>query len=171
MYNDHYRFSAAEVQKMKDSIGRVEKGVSLDDPSRHTKWINHMAPRLYAARKLLKDTGVMIVSIDEHELPRLWMLMEEMFQEKNRLATLIWERSRKNDAGYISEGHEYMLVWAKDKGALDAKMKEMAILPAWEGSKGKWRRRKEGVDEVLIAYADLKAKYSGGGIFQKFNSN
>ena len=66
-----------------------------------------MAPRLWAARKLMKHTGVLIVSIDEHELPRLWMLLEEMFGEKNRLATLIWERSRKNDASYISEGHEY----------------------------------------------------------------
>ncbi|MBT2559565.1 hypothetical protein J7E24_17415 [Hymenobacter sp. ISL-91] len=154
-YNDHYRFSPAEVQKMKDAIGRVEKGVSLDDPSRHTKWINHMAPRLYAARKLLKDTGVIIVSIDEHELPRLWMLMEEMFQEKNRLATLIWERSRKNDASYFSEGHEYMLVWAKDKNALDAKMKEMAALPAWSSIKGKWREPKPGLEPFVEEFERL----------------
>lgn len=159
MYNDNYRFSAAEVAKLKDAVGRVEKGVSLDDPSRHTKWINHMAPRLYASRKLLKDTGVIIVSIDEHELPRLWMLMEEMFQEKNRLATLIWERSRKNGASYISEGHEYMLVWAKDKAALDEKMKRMAALPNWEGSKGKWRKRKDGADEILTAYAEAKLQF------------
>ena len=92
-------------------IGRVEKGISLDDPSRHTKWINHIAPRLWAARKLLKYTGVLIVSIDEHELPRLWMLLEEMYGEKNRLATLIRKRSRKNDASYISEGHEYILAF------------------------------------------------------------
>lgn len=84
IYNDNYRFSKAEVERMKLAIYRVEKGVSLDDPSRHTKWINHMAPRLWAARKLLKYTGVIIVSIDEHELPRLWLLMEEMFGEKNR---------------------------------------------------------------------------------------
>lgn len=159
MYNDNYRFSEAEVKRLKDAVGRVEKGVSLDDPSRHTKWINHIAPRLYAARKLLKDTGVMIVSIDEHELPRLWMLMEEMFQEKNRLATLIWERSRKNGASYISEGHEYMLVWAKDKAALDAKMKQMATLPAWENFDGKWRKRKDGADEILTTYAEAKLQY------------
>ncbi|MBF8965460.1 hypothetical protein I0P70_19580 [Pontibacter sp. FD36] len=161
VYNDNYRFSAAEVAKLKDSVGRVEKGVSLDDPSRHTKWINHMAPRLYAARKLLKDTGVMIVSIDEHELPRLWMLMEEMFQEKNRLATLIWERSRKNDTSYISEGHEYMLIWAKDKSALDDKMKQMAKLPGWKNFKGKWRKRKDGADEILTAYAEAKLQHKG----------
>ena len=43
-----------------------------------------MAPRLWAAKKLLKSTGVIIVSIDEHELPRLWMLMEEIFSEKKQ---------------------------------------------------------------------------------------
>ena len=159
IYNDNYRFSKAEVERLKNAIGRVEKGVSLDDPSRHTKWINHIAPRLWAARKLLKHTGVLIVSIDEHELPRLWMLLDEMYGEKNRLATLIWERSRKNDANYISEGHEYILLWARDKAALDEKMKHLASTKEWESSKGKWRKRKDGADEVLTAYAEAKLKY------------
>lgn len=149
IYNDNYRYTKAEVERLKKAINRIEKGVSLDDPSRHTKWINHMAPRLWAARKLLKHTGVLIVSIDEHELPRLWMLLEEMYGEKNRLATLIWERSRKNDANYISEGHEYLLIWARDKNALDQVMKE----------KGRWRKRKDGVDEILTAYAVAKLEF------------
>ncbi|GAB3498657.1 hypothetical protein GCM10027341_20610 [Spirosoma knui] len=126
IYNDNYRFSPTEYKRLKNATNCIERSVSVDDPSRHTKWINHIAPRLWAARKLLKHTGVIIISIDEHELPRLWLLMEEMFGEKNRLATLIWERSRKNDANYISEGHEYMLMWARDKSALDDKMKQMA---------------------------------------------
>lgn len=88
-YNDDYRLSKAEVKTLRRTVGRSESLVSLDDPTRHTKWINHMAPRLWAAKKLLKSTGVMIVSIDEHELPRLWMLMEEIFSEKNRIATLV----------------------------------------------------------------------------------
>nr|WP_315419948.1 site-specific DNA-methyltransferase [uncultured Pedobacter sp.] len=134
LYNDNYRFSKAEVEKLKNAINRVEKGVSLDDPSRHTKWINHIAPRLWAARKLLKHSGVLIISIDEHELPRLWMLLEEMFGEKNRLATLIWERQRKNDAKFISEGHEYILLWARDKEALEEAVK----------INGKWREQKPG---------------------------
>lgn len=159
IYNDNYRFSKAEVERLKNSIGRVEKGVSLDDPSRHTKWINHIAPRLWAARKLLKHTGVLIVSIDEHELPRLWMLLEEMYGEKNRIATLIWERSRKNDASYISEGHEYILLWARDKNSLDEKMKSMAKTERWGAHKGKWRKPKEGADEILTAYAEAKLEY------------
>ncbi len=151
IYNDNYRFSKAEVARLKNAIGRVEKSVSLDDPSRHTKWINHIAPRLWAARKLLKHTGVLIVSIDEHELPRMWMLLEEMYSEPNRIATLIWERSRKNDAKYVAEGHEYILVWARDKHALDELIK----------TKGKWRKRKDGIDAVLSYYQEAKAEYDG----------
>jgi len=109
-YSDNYLLSPAEVKTIRQRAKRSESLVNIDDPSKHTKWINHMAPRLWAAKKLLKTTGIIIISIDEHELPRLWLLMEDLFGEKNRVATLIWERSRKNDAGYVSEGHEYMLV-------------------------------------------------------------
>ncbi len=145
-YNDDYRFTRAEVRQLRRRTKQTEKSVGLDDPSRHTKWINHIAPRLWAARKLLKNTGVIIVSIDEHELPRLWMLMEEMFGEKNRLATLVWERSRKNDAKYISEGHEYMLVWARNKEALDALTRQ----------KGKWREVKPGLQTFLDEFNRLR---------------
>jgi adenine-specific DNA-methyltransferase len=158
-YSDDYRLSNSEVKELRRKVGRSESLVSLDDPSRHTKWINHMAPRLWAAKKLLKSTGVIIISIDEHELPRLWMLMEELFGASNRMATLIWERSRKNDAKYVSEGHEYMLVWARNKAELDAKASRMALDPEWEKVKGKWRKRKDGADAILTAYMEAKAEY------------
>lgn len=102
---------------------------------------------------------MLIISIDEHELPRLWMLLEEMYGERNRIATLVWERARKNDASYISEGHEYMLVWARDKNVLDAKMKELGKTKEWERYKGKWRKPKEGADEILTAYAEAKREF------------
>jgi adenine-specific DNA-methyltransferase len=148
-YNDNYRFTPAEVRQLKRKTKQTEKVVGIDDPSRHTKWINHIAPRLWAARKLLKSTGVIIVSIDEHELPRLWMLMEEMFGEKNRIATLIWERSRKNDARYISEGHEYMLVWARNKEELDSVTRK----------KGKWREVKPGLEPFVEEYTRLRENH------------
>lgn len=158
-YNDDYSLSKAEVKALRRQNGRSEGLVSLDDPSRHTKWINHIAPRLWAAKKLLKSTGVIIISIDEHELPRLWMLMEEIFGEKNRLATIIWDRSRKNDAAYLSEGHEYMLVWARNKAELDTKRGQLSKLDAWKQTLGKWRKKKEGADEILTAYAEAKSLY------------
>jgi len=158
-YNDDYRLSKADVKAHRRKSVLSEGLVSLEDPTRHTKWINHMAPRLWAARKLMKSTGVIIVSIDEHELPRLWMLMEQIFLEKNRIATLVWERARKNDANYISEGHEYMLVWARDKEAVDAKLRRMVTTPEWKHDRGKWRRKKAGADAILTAYAQAKSAY------------
>ena len=158
-YNDNYRYSKAEVKALKRKNRQTEKTVSLDDVSRHTKWINHIAPRLWQAKKLLKNTGVVIASIDEHELPRLWLLMEELFGEKNRIACLVWERARKNDAKYISEGHEYMLIWAKDKAALDARASTLSKTPLWKDGKGRWRKRKDGVDLLLTAYAEAKEEY------------
>jgi len=158
-YNDNYRLTIGEVKERRRKYGRAETIVSLDDPNRHTKWINHIAPRLWAARKLLKPSGVVIVSIDEHELPRLWMLMEEMFGEKNRIATLIWERSRKNDSAYISEGHEYMLLWARNKDELDAKKSRKASEGNWVDKKGRWRKAKDGADAILAAYGEAKAEF------------
>jgi len=159
-YNDDYGLSKSEVRALRRDAGRAESLVSLDDPTRHTKWINHIAPRLWAAKKLLKNTGVIIVSIDEHELPRLWMLMEEIFGESNRLATIVWERSRKNDAAYVSEGHEYMLVWARNKPELDAKRNELAKSDEWSATKARWRKKKDGADEILSAYAEAKHLYN-----------
>lgn len=158
-YSDDYRLSNSEVKAIRRKVGRSESLVSLDDPNRHTKWINHMAPRLWAAKKLLKSTGVIIVSIDEHELPRLWMLMEELFGPNNRIATMVWERSRKNDAKYISEGHEYMLLWARNKTELDAKKGRMAMTPEWANAEGRWRKRKDGVDEILTAFMEAKTQH------------
>ena len=158
-YNDDYKFSEAEVRTLRRTMGRPEELVSLDDPTRHTKWINHMAARLWAARKLLKSTGVMIISIDEHELPRLWMLMEEIFSPSNRIATLVWGRSRKNDAAYISEGHEYMLIWARSRQELDAKRRHMGTTAEWAKVFGKWRQPKTGADSILTAYAEAKDKF------------
>jgi adenine-specific DNA-methyltransferase len=145
-YNDDFSLSKKDVLKARREKGRSIEIVSLDDPSRHTKWINHIAPRLWAAKKLMKQTGVIILSIDEHELPRLWMLMEEIFGEKNRIATLVWERARKNDATYISEGHEYMLVWARNINELNPLVSQ----------KGKWREIKPGLDFILNEYKRLR---------------
>jgi adenine-specific DNA-methyltransferase len=85
--------------------------------------------------------------------------MEEMFGDKNRIATLVWERSRKNDAAYISEGHEYMVVWARSKADIDAKKGRLADSPEWANVAGRWRKPKDGVDEILTAYAEAKGLY------------
>ena len=60
-YNDDYNLKKDEIKELRTKGKLSEEIVNLDDPTRHTKWINHMAPRLWAAKKLMKQTGVIIV--------------------------------------------------------------------------------------------------------------
>lgn len=79
----------------------------------HSDWLSMMYPRLKLARNLLRDDGVIVASIDDEEVSSLRNLMTEVFGESNHIATLVWDRNRKNDAKLYSVGHEYMLVFAK----------------------------------------------------------
>ena len=63
----------------------------------HTNWLNMMYPRLYLARNLLKDDGVIFISIDDHELANLLKICEEIFGEENFVANIVWARKRGKD--------------------------------------------------------------------------
>lgn len=81
----------------------------------HTDWLNMMYPRLKLARDLLIDDGVIFISIDDNEQANLKRLCDEIFGEGNFIAQLVWERaySPKNDAKFISNSHDYVLMYAK----------------------------------------------------------
>ncbi len=81
----------------------------------HTNWLNMMYPRLRLAANLLRDDGVIFISIDDNEVHNLRKLCDEVFGEENFVAELIWERaySPKNDAKYISNSHDYVLMYVK----------------------------------------------------------
>ena len=81
----------------------------------HTDWLNMIYPRLKVARDLLTDDGVIFISIDDTEVENLRKVCDEVFGEQNFIATLVWERaySPKNDAKFISNSHDYILMFAK----------------------------------------------------------
>jgi len=81
----------------------------------HTNWLNMMLPRLRLAANLLRDDGVIFISIDDNEVHNLRKLCDEIFGEENFVAELVWERAYapKNDAKYISNSHDYVLMYAK----------------------------------------------------------
>lgn len=81
----------------------------------HTDWLNMMYPRLKLARDLLSDDGVIFISIDDNEQSNLKKICDEIFGEGNFIAQLVWERaySPKNDAKFISNSHDYVLMYAK----------------------------------------------------------
>ncbi|HEV3440109.1 MAG TPA: site-specific DNA-methyltransferase, partial [Gemmata sp.] len=82
----------------------------------HSAWLSMMYPRLFLARQLLRDDGVIFVSIDDNEVHHLRLLMNEVFGEENFVATVLWQKvySPKNSAKHFSEDHDYILVYARD---------------------------------------------------------
>jgi adenine-specific DNA-methyltransferase len=92
--------------------------VSLEDGSRHTKWMRFMLPRLQVMKSMLKPSGVLAMCIDHRELFRLGGLLDEVFGESNRIAIINWQKtySPKNNAGektQVSTSTDYVLVYAK----------------------------------------------------------
>ena len=112
----------------------------------HTNWLNMMYPRLRLAANLLRDDGVIFISIDDAELYNLKKICDEVFGEENYVATLVYDKNRKNDAKYFSVGHEYMLVYFKSA----ATIYEMGIV---------LRATKEGIDEVKEEFQRLRTLY------------
>lgn len=82
----------------------------------HTDWLNMIYPRLKIAKDLLADDGVIFISIDDNEQENLKKCCDEVFGGQNFLAQLVWERafSPKNDARFISNSHDYVLMYARD---------------------------------------------------------
>jgi adenine-specific DNA-methyltransferase len=93
--------------------------VNNEDGGRHTKWLNFMAPRLYMLWQLLHDErGVIFVSINDVELFRVGMLLNEIFGEDNWIGTVVWKATTDNNPTRIAIEHEYILCYAKSKEKL-----------------------------------------------------
>lgn len=120
--------------------------VTNEDGGRHTKWLNFMAPRLYMLWEILNDSrGVIFVSINDVELFRLGLLMNEIFGEENHVGTLIWNGSTDNNPTRIATEHEYILCYAKNK---------TLIPPVWKGRQSDIR------DLMLEVYGQIKSETS-----------
>src|SRR3989338_3333534 len=97
--------------------------VDIEDSYRHSKWLSFMSRRMRLAKSLLKNTGVIFVSIDDNEMPQLKMLMDDpdLFGENNFIAILVWENREgggSSDSKHFKVKHEYILVYAKNKQKL-----------------------------------------------------
>lgn len=83
----------------------------------HTNWLNMMYPRLYLARNLLRDDGVIFISIDDNEVSNLRKLCDEIFGEENQFGVFLWKRRQNPDSrnqSNISPDHEYVIAYAKN---------------------------------------------------------
>jgi len=101
-----------------DADGR-KFGTNTDADGRfHSKWLNMMYPRLYLARSLLREDGVIFVSIDDNEVDSLKALLKEIFGEENFIAQIVVQtnpRGRTLDR-FLAKTFEYVIVFARDSG-------------------------------------------------------
>lgn len=112
-----------------------DKYVDLTDGYRHSKWLNFMSKRLQLARNLLKDEGVIFISIDYHEYAQLKILCDKIFDESNYLETIIQNKGNaQNDATDIQHNHEYILIYRK-KIRTSKKGNKTIILPTLSNKK------------------------------------
>ncbi|WP_461207615.1 site-specific DNA-methyltransferase [Clostridium sp. DL1XJH146] len=91
--------------------------VTLEDGSRHTKWMKFMLPRIQMMKEMLKPGGVLAICIDHNELFHLGMMLDEIFGEENRIGLINWQKSYspKNDSKHLSSATEYVLIYARDR--------------------------------------------------------
>lgn len=118
VYNDDFARTAAEEDLEAgnvDELGLRYRKNTDSNGKFHSDWCSMIYSRLLVARSLLTEDGVIFISIDDNEVRNLRNICDEVFGEGNYLSTLVWERafSPKNDAKYISNSHDYIVMYAK----------------------------------------------------------
>ena len=104
-----------------DEFKYNDKYVDATDGYRHSKWLSFMSKRIKIAKQLLKDTGLIFISIDDNEIAQLKCLCDEIFNtftdkaRTNCLGVLVWNLGTGTQAGHFTRSHEYVLAYAVNK--------------------------------------------------------
>ncbi len=120
VYADDRKFTLEELQELAGISEERAKRIldfTQSKSNSHSAWLTFMYPRLYIAKQLLKDDGVIFISIDDNEVAQLRLLMDEVFGEENFVSEFVWQKNfaPKNDNKYISISHENILCFSKSK--------------------------------------------------------
>jgi len=126
IYPDSFKENKADYEKRigdKDEEGYLMKeGMfrrnSKESGHYHSNWLSMMYPRLFLAKNLLRDDGVIFVHIDDNEVHNLRLIMNEIFGEENFVGQIIWKNVTDNNPTLINLDHEYILCYSKNKSAL-----------------------------------------------------
>ena len=127
IYNDDFKQTRRSYEAeagITDDEGNVVRDDGLRTNTgghKHSNWLNMMYPRLFLARNLLRQDGVIFVSIDDNEVHNLRLMMNEIFGEENFVAQIIWERAYApvNLKHHFSESHDYIVCFARNIDLLD----------------------------------------------------
>lgn len=113
VYHDNFRDNIANYKEITNQTTRAN---SETNGRYHTDWLNMMYPRLKLARNLLREDGVIFISIDDNELNNLKKICDEIFGEENFNGIFVVNSTPNGrDYGYIAKMHEYSLFYSKNK--------------------------------------------------------
>lgn len=119
VYPDNFRDN---IQNYLELTGQADDGRKLSSNTEasgryHTDWLNMMYPRLMLARNLLRDDGVIAISIDDTEVSNLRKLADEIFGEENHVATIVWQKRYVSNvtAKLLSDMHDFIVIYARSK--------------------------------------------------------
>ncbi len=120
IYNDN-----VNSPMIKEWLG---KEVNLEDLTRHDKWLCMMMPRLKLLRELLHENGAIFITLDDIEIHRCKLLMDEIFGEENIVSNIVWQarKSVQNDTD-ISSSHNHVLVYAKNRRQEERRLKKSNV--------------------------------------------
>ena len=147
VYNDNFEYTAENIsEKMGIELEEAQRIIDMRGKSTHSAWLTFMYPRLVLARDLLREDGVIFISIDDNEQANLKMVCDEIFGEENFIASITRNtNSSKNQSLYISVTHEYCLVYSVNNAALAMKYKN-----------NKWEVEKNNISEYKAKVNKLK---------------
>ncbi len=149
IYPDNFREGLDTYLRYSGQVSEDGALLSTDTDTsgrRHSKWLSMMYSRLFLARNLLRDDGVIFVSIDDHELHNLRMLMNEIFGQENFIGLFVWQSKSGggSDSGSVVKDQEYVLCFGKyDSESALARMVIEAEALDKEDENGPYRRGRE----------------------------
>ncbi|MGH7782265.1 MAG: site-specific DNA-methyltransferase [Candidatus Binatia bacterium] len=120
IYPDNYNESLQTYLEYTGQVDAEGKKFSTNtdaDGRFHSKWLNMLYPRLYLSRNLLREDGVVFISIDDKELHNLRRLCDEVFGEENRVGIICWKNVTDNNPTLITPDNEFILCYARSKEA------------------------------------------------------
>ena len=146
VYKDDFHDSLENYKRITGQVDGNGKAISTNTETSgryHTDWLNMMYPRLRLARNLLRDDGVIFISIDDNEVDNLRKIGDEVFGALNFIGQTVRVSSpTQNISKYISIMHDYTLIWCKDKNA----------------NNGDWKVKKNNADEFESRAKKLLAR-------------
>ena len=184
IYPDNYRDNIANYLELTGQTGEDGRKLAANPETSgryHTHWLNMMYPRLKLARNLLRDDGVIFISIDDTEVANLRKLCDEIFGEENFIANIIWEKkyTRANDARWFSDNHDHILCYGKEKNllVLNQLPRSDEQLSSYKNpdnhSKGNWKatplHAKSGSNTSAFVFSNGVTWTPPLGTFRRFN--